>query len=458
MPRYTAALLMLAACTAGLGWARRPEVDAAPPSIIALTHVTLIDGTGRAPQADVDVVIREGRIADVFRAGTKPIPAGAEVTELRGRYVMPGMIDAHVHLGTQERPAGVMAAILREAFMGGVTSVRDMGGSADIVTPLAVASRADSASLPRLFTGAIMAGPGGWFDGARGVLMAGSRAPGSAPMVRRVDAASDVRQVIGEAKAAGATGIKIYNATPPELMARLAAEAHRRGMRVWSHLAVDPGRPGDVLDAGVDVVSHADMFIGQVMPRMPPGATLEERRAVRHRTFLSTPLQSPALVRLLEQMHRQGTILDPTLFIMLPGRDSAGQVSPRASTLFHFAAGMTREAHRRGIPVASGTDAIGGSSPNLHVELQLLVDSAGFTPLEAITSATLVGARAVGADSLGTLEPGKVTDLVVLAGDPTADIANTQTVVAVMRAGRMHIRTAPMRIPPRARAPRSGGR
>jgi imidazolonepropionase-like amidohydrolase len=85
------------------------------------------------------------------------------------------------------------------------------------------------------------------------------------------------------------------------------------------------------------------------------------------------------------------------------------------------------------------------------------VDSAGLSPLAAITAATRNGARALGADSLGTIEPGKVADLVVLAADPTADIANTETVVAVMRAGRMHTRSSPMRTPPRARAPRTGG-
>lgn len=447
MAGYRAALLL--AATACFTW-RAPA-----PDVTALTHATLIDGTGRAPRADMDVVIRDGRIVDVFRSGSKRLPAGAAVTELRGRYVMPGLIDAHVHLGTQERPAGVMAAVLHHVFMGGVTTVRDMGGRAEIVAPLAAASRHDTAAMPRVFTGAIVAGPGGWFDGERGVLMAGRFTPGQAPMVRRVDAGSDVARVVRDAKTAGAAGIKIYNTVSPELMARLAAEAHRQGLRVWSHLALDPGRPSDVIAAGVDVVSHGDMFIAEVMPGLPAGTPIEERRAVRHRAFLATPLDSPPLAGVLERMRRHGTALDPTLFIMLPGPDSTGAIPPRASMLFHFAAGMTREAHRRGIRIVAGTDAIGGSSPNLHAELQLLVDSAGLTPLEAITAATRNGARALGADSLGTLEPGKVADLVVLSADPTADIANTQTVVSVMRAGRMYARTRPMPTPPKARAPRA---
>jgi imidazolonepropionase-like amidohydrolase len=454
MPACKAALLLLTACAACLARSGPGErSDGEADSLVALTHVTVIDGTGRAPQPEMDVVIRDGHIAEVFPSGTRPLPAGAAVTDLRGRYLMPGMIDTHVHLGTRERPEGMMAEILHEAFMGGVTTVRDMGGTAAIVAPLAAASRPDAAATPRIYAGAIVAGPGGWFDGDRGRLMAGRFTPGQAPMVRRVDEAVDVERVVREAREAGAAGIKVYGAVPPGLILRLSAEAHRQGLRAWSHLAVDPGRPRDVLAAGVDVVSHGDMFIAEVMPALAPGATDEERRALRHRTFLSTPLDAPPLVALLEQMRRRGTILEPTLLIMLPGPDSTGQVPPRASTLFHFAAGMTREAHRRGVMIAAGTDAIGGSSPNLHAELQLLVDSAGLSPLEAITAATRNGARALGADSLGTIEPGKVADLVVLAADPTRDIANTLTVVSVMRAGRMHTRTRPVLVPPQARAP-----
>lgn len=105
--------------------------------------------------------------------------------------------------------------------------------------------------------------------------------------------------------------------------------------------------------------------------------------------------------------------------------------------------------------VAAGTDAVGGSTPNLHVELQLLVDSVGLTPLEAIRSATQVNARALGiSDSAGTIAPGMIADLVVLDADPSVDIANTITVSAVMKAGRLFRRERPLPTPPSARPPR----
>ena len=155
-------------------------------------------------------------------------------------------------------------------------------------------------------------------------------------------------------------------------------------------------------------------------------------------------------------MKQRKVIFDPTLFIMRAAPDSTGRIDPVRGALFHSAAEFTRAAHRAGIEIDAGTDALGGSTPNIHVELQLLVDSVGMTPLEAIRAATLVSARAAGmADSIGTIEVGKLADLVVLAGDPSRDIASTMSVVGVMKSGNYHERSRPMTPPPGAGAPRS---
>jgi imidazolonepropionase-like amidohydrolase len=111
-------------------------------------------------------------------------------------------------------------------------------------------------------------------------------------------------------------------------------------------------------------------------------------------------------------------------------------------------------AHRAGVRLLAGTDDMGRQSPNIHGELQLLVRQVGLTPLEAIRSATQYGAEALGAqDSLGTIAPGKVADLVVLRADPSADIRNTQTIAYVMQRGRLHARTEPWHRMPLADPP-----
>ncbi|HKP76670.1 MAG TPA: amidohydrolase family protein, partial [Longimicrobiaceae bacterium] len=235
---------------------------------------------------------------------------------------------------------------------------------------------------------------------------------------------------------------------------------HRQGLRVWSHLSVDPGRPRDVVAAGADVVSHADMFVGQAMPLPPADTAVEAQRLVRDSVLRVLSPDDARLRDLIALMRRRGTMLDETLYVVAgAAAGSEGRPNPRYVALLHFAAEMVRRAHAVGVPIAAGTDAVGGSTPNLHAELQLLADSAGLTPLEAIRAATLNGARAIGAqDSLGTVAAGKLADLVVLAADPSRDIRNTQTVVAVVKGGVMHERTRAWRTGPLASPPPAASR
>jgi imidazolonepropionase-like amidohydrolase len=302
---------------------------------------------------------------------------------------------------------------------------------------------------------AIAAGPGSWIEGERGRFMAGDAPVGESPTVRRLLDSADAVSAAASAKAAGAVGIKIYNTIPPHLVRIVATEARRKGLRVWSHLWVDPGVPSDVLAAGAEVVSHGDMFVAEVLDSAARAGTVADYRAARATAYADTGLLSrPALRRLVTTMKERDVILDPTLYVMRPGPDSAGRVNPLHGSLFRNAVSFVRAVHRAGVDVAAGTDAIGGSTPNLHVELQLLVDSVGMTPLQAIRAGTYVSARALGiADSVGTIAVGKLADLVVLAADPSVDIANTITVVGVMRAGRYYARERPMSTPPGARAP-----
>jgi imidazolonepropionase-like amidohydrolase len=124
----------------------------------------------------------------------------------------------------------------------------------------------------------------------------------------------------------------------------------------------------------------------------------------------------------------------------------------RGLNVLQFSAAMTRAAAQAGVPIVAGTDNIGRQSPTIHLELQMLVERAGLSPLAAIHAATEAGARVLGiADSIGTVRPGKVADLVILTADPTIDIANSQTVEAVMHNGVLHRRSAPMPSPLHAR-------
>jgi imidazolonepropionase-like amidohydrolase len=430
-----------------------------PTGRIALTNVTVIDGTGSAPQPGRAILIDRGRISAIQPAST-PIPAGYVVSDFTGRFVIPGLIDSHVHVGSQPRPPEIIEAILRNVFLGGVTTVRDMGGQAEMVMRLSSLSMPDSMPMPRIHFSTVVAGPGMWLEGERAKHFTGGGSPGETPTVRRLLSEADIKPAVAAAKAAGATGIKIYNSIEPALVRAVIAEAKRHGLRVWSHTSVDPNLPSTLVEAGSEVLSHADQIVAEVVP--PAARTMgaiAEFRAARQAAFAdSTTFTSLALRNLFSLMKARGAMLEPTLYVMRPAPDSQGRTPRQAGSLYDAAARFTALAWQAGVDIAAGTDAIGGSTPNLHVELQLLVDDAGMTPLQALRSATQVGARTLGiSDSIGTIEPGKRADLVILAADPSVDIANTISVVSVYKAGHRFDRARPMPTPPGARRPHGHG-
>jgi imidazolonepropionase-like amidohydrolase len=437
----------LAACTG----AQPARADRGPA--VALPDVTVIDGTGAPPRPHTTVLVEGGRISALLPAGQQPLPRGVRVLDVAGAYVMPGLIDAHVHLATFERPPAMLGALLRHALLGGVTTVRDMGGNAGRVAALAAAARPDSAPMPRIFFSAVVAGPA-WFAGydpERLRFWSDGRTPGTAPGVRVLTDTTDVAAVVREAAALGATGIKVYADVPPARLAALAAEAHRRGLRLWSHAVVPPTRPEAVVAAGVDVVSHADQLIWAAAPATAPVGD----RAARRGLLRAVAPDAPAVTALLDTMRARGTLLEPTLLVMqLGAARQEGAPSASLDTLAAWAVGVTRRAHALGVPVVAGTDALGRETPNIHAELQLLVRQAGLSPLEAIRAATQHGAAALGiADSAGTVAVGKWADLVVLRANPANDIRNTQTIRYVVRRGHVHARTAAWEPPQLASPP-----
>jgi CubicO group peptidase (beta-lactamase class C family) len=426
-----------------------------PP--LALLNATVIDGTGSAPQRGVDLVIDGGRIVGMGKRGAVPIPPRAQRHDLSGQFVIPGLIDAHVHLATYDREPEVQDALLRAALLGGVTMVRDMGGNIDELRAIAARTSSDTVAASRLLYSAIMSGPGSmWFTDARSRYAAGRYAIGASPGVRLVDSATSVRDVVTAARATGARGLKLYGELPPALLVALSAEARRQGLAVWSHLSIGPGRPSDVLASGVAVVSHADMFIRE--HGEPPRATIGDTAAFRRRAewYARVSPSDPIMQRLLAQMKDRGVALDATLHIMDPaGREMDAMSRTTREAVVRFAARMTQAAHRRRIPILVGSDDIGRGTPNVHHELQELTDRVGMTPLEALRSATFENARALGvADSVGTVVVGKVADLVILRDDPSRDIANTLTVERVLRGGVMHRRGSPLSPLPYLRMPR----
>lgn len=422
----------------------KAQPSAGASQALVLSNVTVIDGNGGRPMRGRTLVIKGGHIADIFRAGSKRPPAGAAVLDLSGHYVIPGLIDSHYHFMPGKWPGAEGVARRRFAFLGGVTTARDMAGDAVALAELARESARADVQAPRVYYSALMAGPE-WFDDRRAAEISHGLPPGQAPWARAVTPDTDVVKAVAEAKATGAVAVKLYEYLPAALVTKITREAHRQRLKVWSHSAVFPARPTDAVAAGVDSISHSDGLIYAAFG--PPEA---DRNSYRKLDWGGVTTDAKPVVELLRRMRERGTVLDATLHVH--GEIVAEEMSKEASKRDGWETGraewayaVTRLAHRHGVQIAAGTDL--PERPrrrdfsNIHLEMELLVTKAGLTPAEAITAATRTGARLLGVgESYGTIAVGKVADLVVLGADPLKDIRNTRRVVYVIKGGHLHRR------------------
>lgn len=417
--------------------------------MLVLPNVTIIDGTGTGPRSTMTLVVRDGLIAEMFPTGTRQPPVGARVLPVEGRFVTPGFIDTHVHLATAERPVAIVNSLMRATLLGGVTTVRDMGGNGAVVAALRDAAKVPGAVSPEIVTAAVFAGPAAfWFtDRTRVGYLNGGQAPGTAPWLVRVEGGTNIRDAVRRAKAWGASGIKLHSYLTARQMRSIADEARRERLPLWSHAAVGPAGPGDAVDARVNTMSHAEALVWQ------PGTGVASAQFGTpegiSQAMTAVAADGDAVRNLLTRMRERQIILEPTLFAGVQASSFAGEERPMIDRQVVWAASAANLARQLGVTVVTGTDAIGGSSPNLHAELQFFVQRARFTPLQAIRAATLDAARAVGlGDVAGSIAVGRRADLVVLVRNPADDIRNTQTVAMVIRGGVVHERTDPMPVPP----------
>jgi hypothetical protein len=264
--------------------------------------------------------------------------------------------------------------------------------------------------------------------------------PGEAPWAQAIAADADLPLAIARARGTGAAALKIYSDLPPDLVRRLAAEAHRQGLMVWAHFMVFPTLPSEVLAAGPDVVSHTCYAAYEAMARPPQ--SYRERVPVDPAPFAGG--DNPVMARLFATMRERSILLDATLRVYREGERRATPARPPHCTL-DLAARLTAQARRAGVLVSAGTDGdtpAAAPYPALFDELELLVSRAGFTPLEAIRAATQAGAMTIGhGRDMGVVAAGRRADLVVLERDPLADIANMRSVLLTVKSGRRFARS-----------------
>jgi imidazolonepropionase-like amidohydrolase len=424
-----------------------PTPYAAPPegTVVLYRGATLLDGTGAPARTATTIVVDGERIAAVVPDGELPdgLPADAVVVDLAGRHVIPGLIDSHQHLATPpDRP--LAESWLRRQVYGGVTAVRDMADDLRHVGDLARGTRVGEIPGPDIHYAALMAGPG-FFDDPRTWQVSQGEIPGTVPWMQAITEDTDLPLAVALARGTHATAIKVYADLDGPTVAAITAEAHRQGIQVWAHAAVFPARPGEVVAAGVDAVSHVTLLAHEAVDATAPSAGYKHKAPIDYELLAGE--EHPQLTALYAAMRERGTVLDATagLWHWLEGEAETPEARTRARSDSDLAATLTAQAHRAGVEISAGTDyetAAESPYPALYDEMAFLVRRCGIPVEQVIRCATVVGARSMGAEAqMGTVEAGKLANFVVLDRDPLADIDNLRSVSCVVKRGRRHERS-----------------
>ncbi|MFK8029619.1 MAG: amidohydrolase family protein [Gammaproteobacteria bacterium] len=403
---------------------------------VVLENINVVDVINLAIRENQSVVLQDGIITSIYPSKRSARSRKSISLDMTGKFLIPGLIDTHVHHATSPDDADndeITRMRLRELLRGGVTSVRDMGGDTRVLSSLKRRANADLIQAPDIYYSVIIGGSD-FFSDPRTVASAKGRTPGEVDWMRAVNEDTDFGEVISRSQGTGATGVKIYAAVNTKVMAQLNRAAKSKEVKVWSHAYVGPATPIDAVNAGVETLSHASDIASHVVEDFYAFRRQGKRLSQEH---IERSLNLNRYSDLLAAMKNNDTILDATLTVFEQTQSERGQ---RGELLYTWGKTFTRLAHESGIKVSTGTDVTSDSSgtpyPMVHREMQLLVREAGFTPLQAIQSATLIGAEVLGIqDTAGSVQAGTKANLVILNADPSIDIENTLNIAHVIKNG-----------------------
>ena len=412
------------------------SAQAAPERGLALAHVTLIDATGAPPQTDMTVVILGNRISGIYKTGHAPVLPGAETLDGTGLYLLPGLIDTHVHLFSNWRETNRDRAL---AYLGGflaqgVTGVRDAVGDE---FRLALRNGVEAGQIlgPHLY-------------------VSGEVSYGGMPSGTGVSLRSITRQRVSQ----GFDGIKIRSRLRPPDVLTIIDEARSQGVSVYGHTTYRDTLPwADYtlagVRAGMNGVTHTWFLPAVPNQQEPPRPTCTWRECAAawwlYHASLWLYTTDHETEPLINAMVQRRVWLEPTLAFtdQIAHHDRYLQHDPQRFYDWYQGADLTRfraafdrmmrfvrRFHEAGGSVLAGTDM---TDYPLRYELQLLSE-AGLPPLAVLQAATRDAARALGwGGRLGTVEVGKEADLLLLEADPLEDIRNVERIRLVIRAGRV---------------------
>jgi imidazolonepropionase-like amidohydrolase len=443
--------------------------------IIAITHATVIDATGAPPQPDMTILITDHRITAVGGFPIISIPRNAQVIDARGKFLIPGLVDSHVHLTGAGEPDGSRDFFLPLLLANGVTTVRDMGGYLESLVPL----RRDIRESKRLGPEIFFAGP--YLDGSPPSFQP------SLVVSNAVEASGDVRTLTQQ----GVDFIKVQSILSRDAYFAIAAATRREHIAFAGHVP-DRVTAAEASDAGQKSIEHLTGVLRACSsdePRLmreqfqapPKNATTESshaRATAWERELLRTYSNEQATTLTAKFVHNH-TWQVPTLILLRNDAYPAAETDSPSDPLLRFVPRAIAEKWKQvrltqdrlmseddfdlheklfaqsmhivaqmqssGVSILAGTDSaapyvIPGFA--LHQELALLV-KAGLSPMQALQAATKNPADFLGkGKTQGTIEPGKAADLLLLDANPLEDIHNTQKIRALIVRGKLLDRAA----------------
>ena len=442
-PLLLAFLITHASVAQGL----EPYVEHDGP-IIALRGVKIVDGTGAAAMDGQTILIRDGRIAEMGPSVT--IPAGAEVLDLKGHTVLPGLVGMHNHTfyTTSLRSIQLNRSAPRLYLASGVTTIRTTG-SMSPYAEINLKGAIDRGEVPgpRMF----VTGP--YITGGTGVSS-----------MSRVSGAEDTRRLVSYWADEGVSWLKAYTEVSREELGAMIDEAHKHGVKVTAHLCSVSYR--EAVGLGIDNLEHGLFANTDFHPAKEPDKCPPDH----YERLAELDIESADVQKTIDLMIDNGVGMTSTLAVyelFVPNRPAVEQrvldamseevrreyldtraavEDPSNSRVFRFSGDLFKKAQRfeykfakSGGLLAAGVDptGYGGALPGYGDQrnYELLLES-GFTPLEAVQIMTLNGAKILGIEKdLGSIERGKVADLVVINGDPLTSPADIRNVTLVFKDG-----------------------
>jgi len=393
---------------------------------ILLENFNLIDGTGTNIQKNKSLLIVADTIHSIFDFGKKVPIDNYDKIDLTGKYLLPGLFDAHTHLAANPSNKNLSTVKKQLNFMvsRGITGVRDMAGDARILSYLARQAFTNEIMSPDIYYSALMGGPR-FFSRDRRVIR-GSKGikVGDAPWMQSVDRNTDIKLAVARAKGSGATGIKLYSSLNGDLINRITEEAHKQDLLVWAHAAIFPVLPSNIVDANVNGLSHSTLWSSEQLVRMPEKGK---------RPIIDTVLtkNAPKLEALAVKMAQKNVYLDPTVLAFK---------NARPKSLYNNGTLASKIAFDKGVKLIVGTDrpydVTNTNNLPLIEEMAALVNDAGIPALEIIKAATKNSADFLKiGNEVGTIKIGKRANILIVDENPLDDMKNLFKVFKVFKNG-----------------------